>query len=166
MAELQPQRDKRYSEEDAREILKRASSLQTQTSDFTESQLQEMAEELGISEAALVQAKQSWLAEQEKSVEQRVFEEDRAAYDRHRRREFMSHLTVFIIVNTFLFLINLFSTGFDPIWFMWPLMGWGIGLAIHASTTFLIEDEDYEKNFIEWRTKRHIEQDTRRRLSS
>jgi hypothetical protein len=42
------------------------------------------------------------------------------------------HWRVFFIVNCFLLAMNVL-TGFYYLWFLWPLMSWGIGLAIHAS---------------------------------
>jgi hypothetical protein len=50
-------------------------------------------------------------------------------------REFYTHLAVFVIINLFLFLLDLITgSGW---WFFWPLMGWGLGLAIHAYTVFV-----------------------------
>jgi hypothetical protein len=41
------------------------------------------------------------------------------------------HLTVYVVVNLILFSINMIVSP-DGLWFIWPLMGWGIGLAFHA----------------------------------
>jgi len=41
------------------------------------------------------------------------------------------HLTVYVVVNLILFSINMIVSP-DGLWFFWPLMGWGVGLAIHA----------------------------------
>ncbi|HEX6398906.1 MAG TPA: 2TM domain-containing protein, partial [Actinomycetota bacterium] len=50
---------------------------------------------------------------------------------------FYTHLVVYLVVNTGLFLINLLSRGEGGgWWFFWPLAGWGIGLLIHGLTTF------------------------------
>jgi hypothetical protein len=51
---------------------------------------------------------------------------------------FHIHLTVYLIVNTGLFLINVVT--FSNWWFYWPLLGWGIGLAAHAMGVFVIGD--------------------------
>ena len=45
------------------------------------------------------------------------------------------HLTVYVVVNLILFSINMIVSP-DSLWFIWPLMGWGIGLFIHALTVF------------------------------
>jgi hypothetical protein len=41
------------------------------------------------------------------------------------------HLFAYLAVNALLIAINLLVTP-GTIWFPWPLLGWGIGLAIHA----------------------------------
>jgi hypothetical protein len=49
---------------------------------------------------------------------------------------FYIHLSVYLGVNLLLIIINLsnLSEGF---WFVYPLMGWGIGLFFHALRVFL-----------------------------
>jgi len=51
-------------------------------------------------------------------------------------RGFYNHLFIYILVNTFLGLIDWFS---DPNewWFYWPLLGWGVGLAAHGLNTYM-----------------------------
>jgi hypothetical protein len=48
---------------------------------------------------------------------------------------FYVHLTVYILVNAGLWLINLLTSP-AAFWFYWPLLGWGIGLAAHAVAVF------------------------------
>lgn len=49
---------------------------------------------------------------------------------------FLIHLTVFIAVNTLLYLINQQTTpGYA--WFPFPLGGWAIGLSIHGLAVYL-----------------------------
>lgn len=45
------------------------------------------------------------------------------------------HALVFVLVNLGLLVINLFGGG--PRWHLWPLAGWGLGLAIHGLFVFL-----------------------------
>jgi hypothetical protein len=48
---------------------------------------------------------------------------------------FYCHLTSFVVVNVGLVAINLlFSRA--ALWFLWPLLGWGIGLLSHAAGVF------------------------------
>ena len=48
---------------------------------------------------------------------------------------FYIHLTVYVVVNLILFSINMIVSR-DSLWFFWPLMGWGVGLAFHALSVF------------------------------
>ena len=52
-----------------------------------------------------------------------------------RKMGFYIHATVFVLVNLGLFAINAVSG--DPHWARFPLMGWGLGLAIHGLVTFI-----------------------------
>lgn len=49
--------------------------------------------------------------------------------------EFRIHLYVFIAVMGLLAFIDL-STSPEGIWFIWPLLGWGIGVIIHGLTVY------------------------------
>jgi signal transduction histidine kinase len=67
---------------------------------------------------------------------------ERQAYMRARKRAaaeagFYIHLMWYGIVIGFLFLINLMTGGFGGYpWFLWPALGWGLGLASHFSAVF------------------------------
>jgi hypothetical protein len=50
-------------------------------------------------------------------------------------KEFYTHLTVYVLVNLLLFTINMLTSP-DNLWFFWPLMGWGIAVALHALRVF------------------------------
>ena len=50
-------------------------------------------------------------------------------------RGFYIHLTVYVIVNLGLFLINMIMSP-GNLWFFWPLMGWGIAIVMHALRVF------------------------------
>ena len=50
-------------------------------------------------------------------------------------RGFYGHLSVYVIVNLGLFLINM-TTSPESLWFIWPLMGWGIAIILHALRVF------------------------------
>jgi len=67
--------------------------------------------------------------------------ENNEAYERARKRveakfSFYIHLSVYIVVNLLLIVIN-FSTSPQYLWFKWPLIGWGIGLFFHALSVYL-----------------------------
>ena len=49
---------------------------------------------------------------------------------------FRSHLMAYVIVNAGLVMINLLTSD-DYFWFIWPMLGWGIGLAAHGVTVYM-----------------------------
>ncbi len=62
---------------------------------------------------------------------------------------FLVHLTVYVAVNTLLYVVNQ-RTMPDFSWFAFPLSGWGIGLGIHGLAVYfngsglrerMVEDE-------------------------
>ena len=48
---------------------------------------------------------------------------------------FYVHISVYVIVNLGLFLINMMASP-GRLWFFWPLMGWGIAIVLHALRVF------------------------------
>ena len=50
-------------------------------------------------------------------------------------RGFYTHLVMYVLINTLLFLINI-TTSPDILWFYLPLFGWGIGIVMHAVYVF------------------------------
>jgi hypothetical protein len=46
------------------------------------------------------------------------------------RTGLLVHAVLYVIVNLLLLWLDLRSSG--DLWFYWPLLGWGIGLAWHA----------------------------------
>ncbi len=71
----------------------------------------------------------------------------------HKIKSFYTHLTVYILVNTFITGINIYYSGFERVhfsmfstWFFW-----GIGIFFHAMGVFgknLIFSRDWEKRKI------------------
>jgi len=54
-----------------------------------------------------------------------------------RRRAFWVHASVYLATNIALVAIWALSGGGHP-WFLYPIFGWGIGLAAHGATAFLM----------------------------
>lgn len=50
-------------------------------------------------------------------------------------RSFLTHFVVYLVVNAFLFTLNM-VTDSHSLWFYWPLLGWGVAVAIQALFTF------------------------------
>lgn len=53
---------------------------------------------------------------------------------------FIVHASIFLAVNLLLLIINLFTSP-GRLWFIWPMIGWGIAVALHAARAFLIADK-------------------------
>ena len=47
------------------------------------------------------------------------------------------HLAVYILVNSFMFALTYFGLRSRP-WSMYPVLGWGLGLALHGVSVFLL----------------------------
>ncbi len=54
-----------------------------------------------------------------------------------RRRAFWVHAAIYAATNIALFAIWALVGGGHP-WFLYPLLGWGIGLAAHGASAFLL----------------------------
>lgn len=81
--------------------------------------------------------------------------ETQEAYKRAQKRVaaklgFYIHLTVYLIVGIGLISVNLNSAS-EYLWVKWPLIGWGIGILLHALSVFvfygktLVTDKMIEK---------------------
>ncbi len=57
------------------------------------------------------------------------------------KKEFYQHLMAFAIVNMFLFALNLVTSP-SYFWFIFPFLGWGVGLAFHYVDVFGIPGFD------------------------
>lgn len=78
---------------------------------------------------------------------------DVAARSLRRRQDFYNHLVAYLVVNGVLvatWVVLGFVTGFWFPWPLFPLAGWGVGLAMHAYATFgppsrPISDEEIQR---------------------
>ena len=50
-------------------------------------------------------------------------------------RGFYIHFGVYVLVNLFLFLLNIITSP-ARLWFYWPLLGWGIAIVAQALSVF------------------------------
>jgi uncharacterized membrane protein len=69
----------------------------------------------------------------ERAAERAEAEAQRQRHERHRRGEragFRIHATVYLAVNLMLIVVWA-TTGAGYPWFVFPLFGWGVGLAAH-----------------------------------
>jgi hypothetical protein len=47
---------------------------------------------------------------------------------------FYVHAVLYVVANTVMFTVHLVSGG--PSWFLWPLLCWAAGLAVHAAEAY------------------------------
>jgi len=71
-------------------------------------------------------------------------------------KAFYIHLTVYFLVNIFIFVINLLT--YDGTWwFIFPLGGWGIGIVAHAISVFA--DSKFGSEWEKRKIKEYMEKD-------
>ena len=91
--------------------------------------------------------------------------DDEAGYERAKKRVegirgFYQHLLVYLLVNAFLFVLNMLTSPGD-LWFYWPLLFWGIGIVAHAVSVFA-SGGLWGKDWEERKIKQLMEKDPRR----
>jgi hypothetical protein len=82
-----------------------------------------------------------------------IINKENLAYRKATRRVkelkgFYGNLTSYCLVIPFLMVLNL-MTDSNHLWFFWPMLGWGIGIAAHAINTFGIGKSWEEKKIRE-----------------
>ncbi|MFN9860036.1 MAG: 2TM domain-containing protein, partial [Pseudanabaena sp.] len=72
-------------------------------------------------------------------------------------KSFQSNLLKYVIVNSFLVALNLFTSGSIG-WAIYPLLFWGLAVALDAWVTYQTDSEEYEKQFQKWMQKQRRDQ--------
>lgn len=92
--------------------------------------------------------------------------EDREAYVKAKKRVeakigFYVHLACYLGVNFLLLIINL-KTSTRYLWFKWPLIGWGIGVFLHAIGVFAFSRGlNLKERMVQREMKRQVGKKTR-----
>lgn len=86
-----------------------------------------------------------------------MYQEDKYRRAKKRvkaKKGFYSHLSTYVVVGIFFFVMNMMTDPFD-VWWPFPMLSWGIGLAIHYVSVFGLpgtniltkewEDQEMEK---------------------
>lgn len=134
-----------YSEEQVDQILRYALAKRTNGQNLTKQQIYEIASDMGVSEADFLAAVQEWQSQQSVRKEQ-------VEFDKYKKKSFQSNLLKYAIVNAFLVALNLFTSGHIG-WAIYPLVFWGLGVALDAWVTYQTDSEEYEKQFQKWMQK-------------
>lgn len=135
------------SEEDVQEILNLAIRKDSQGVGDLRKRMTEIARELGISEEALELATAEHLRES-------GIRKDLAAFQAHLRRGFFRHIVPYVLVNAMFMVMCLTSTPRES-WFVFPLLGWGIGVSMHAYRAYIRPAEATDPEFLTWRALRN-----------
>ena len=126
------------------EILSRALRKESEKGGAKLDQLLAAADEMGISPEAVREAEIEYRAEAARKSELMAYRAD-------ARKGFMTHFGIYCIINAFLIGINLMTYGEDhEIWFPYCILGWGIGVAIHAMVSLKKPDWN-DPEFQKWR---------------
>jgi hypothetical protein len=131
MADDSTGRRRVYGADEVNAILARAAAPHPKTDGLTLDEILEVAREAGISAEAVAAAAQTHDAE---AAHARRL----ARAKKRARRGFAQHLAWYVLVNAFLVAVNLLAGG--PLWFFWPMLGWGLGVVSHAFGLFFGDD--------------------------
>jgi hypothetical protein len=134
-----------YSEEQVDQILRYALAKRTNGQNLTKQQIYEIASDMGVSEADFLAAVQEWQSKQ-------VVRKEQVEFDKYKKKSFKSNLLKFAIVNSFLVALNLLTSGHIG-WATYPLIFWGLAVALDAWVTYQTDSEEYEKQFQKWMQK-------------
>jgi hypothetical protein len=164
-----------YSDDEAREILKRAVAYQERDDfKFSEQQLLDLGRDMGLSQDAIVKASQDFQRGIETPVMRTTakgrnlangkveISAEEAAFRRERMSPFYIHFGVFLACIVLVFFLNLL-TGLSFPWFLIVVLGWGVGLVGHYLSEGRMEGDAYEDAFDDWLDKQKTRQRKRQR---
>lgn len=123
------------------------------TQKLTTQQLQEIAADLGITEAEFLQAITEWQSNQQLGQEQ-------AQFDQYQKRKYFDYLIKYTLVNGALITLDLL-TSHRISWSAYVLVLWGLGLGLRTWATFQTHSDTYAQEFRQWQ-----EQHRRQQLTS
>jgi len=131
-------RNRRYTEDEVTNIIRHSLSRSGPRDTISHDELVDIARASGISADKLDRA----IEHMETKV---VIENAKKEWLRRHRSDFFNHLTSYFIVNGFLIFIYLWTMRGGYFWPIWPMAGWGIGMAILFVDTFMVSDERVER---------------------
>jgi hypothetical protein len=139
-----------YHQEDIQQILNIAIARQVHNGEFSREQLLEIAAELEISPECLQAAERDWLVQQSGM-------QKRQEFNIYRRGKLQKRFGNYLIVNSFLVLLNLIGAG-ELSWSLYILLFSGLGLGFDTWNTYLSHGEDYERAFQRWHRQHQLKQ--------
>lgn len=117
-----------YSTREVSQILRRAIDLESQKKNgLSREDLVEVAAEVGVSRNVLLEAV-------------RDLDRSTPGADPRGLARLKRHAATFAVFAVFFVVLDLLTSGGR--WFWWPLMGWGLGLALHAVRLYFPRDHE------------------------
>lgn len=135
-----PEMPQRYSDDEMREILRRAIEAGADSGEFEHDDLVAAAAEVGIDPGAVDRAARELHEEQEAL-------EGVLAKQRKKRRSFFKSVATMAVINAFLFAVDV-MTGGGATWFYWPLLGTSLMLAMSAIKVLPPMSEDTRRELV------------------
>jgi hypothetical protein len=142
------QKTQTYSQDQVQQILQLAIARKDSDGEWSREQLWEIALELGIDRSAIESAEKDWLS-------QNLLDQKRQAFDQARKEIFQQKLVKFLIVNSFLLILNYLGAG-NLSWSLYILLIWGLFISLNAWNTFQLKGEAYEKALQNWHHKHDL----------
>jgi hypothetical protein len=148
-----------YTDDEVRAILSRAIDRQRAAAPegLSHDDLLAVARDAGISPEA-VEAAATELATT------RAAADDEQAIRRERASDFRIHLFTYIPVIAFLVVVNLMTTSY--LWFLWPALGWGLALALHARFALFPTEHEISEDAARRTAKRRRAEEKARRKAA
>ncbi len=136
--------DRRYTDLEIREILRRAMSADARSDvGLTHAELLQIGGEVGVDagdiERAVRELDEEFVSRRHESEAEELVAVARSGL----RSRFVRHLSTYLIVNGGLFLLSLWVSG---IWFLpWVIIVWGIALSLHARSALFPSTDTLER---------------------
>lgn len=68
------------------------------------------------------------------------------------------HAAIYVVVNLFIFALSSYAFGHRP-WSVFPLIGWGVGLALHGISVFMLgQGSSFRENLVQ-RERERLQRD-------
>jgi hypothetical protein len=137
----------RYNDDEMKEILRRALESEESADGIDHEDLVAAAAEVGIDRSLVERAAVEM--RDESAALARVEQKQRK-----RRRGFFKSFATFAVINAFLFAIDYLTPG-GP-WFYWPLLGWGMFVALHGLKVLPPMSADTKREAVEAEKRRIV----------
>jgi len=139
-----------YSTEEIQQILYLAITKSTETKELSRKHLWEIAAELDIDTQIVLQAEQDWL-------NQKIVSKKKQEFNLYRQGKLKNQGVRYLIINGFIFSINLISAGAFT-WVFYLSLAWGLALSLETWKTTQTEGDEYERDFQHWKLKNEVKQ--------